>query len=62
MIRFLFPVMLILLSCQKNMFQVAAQPCKMPVVVNNQHPMKDSCIRIILTYTPGLTGDIYYSI
>lgn len=58
MIRSVIPIMLILLSCRHNMFKAATQSCKMPVVVNNQHPMKDSLQWLVNKYVadgvPGL--------
>lgn len=58
MIRYIFSLLLILAGCREGVFQAAAQPCKMPLVLNNQHPMKDSLQWLVNKYVadgiPGL--------
>lgn len=57
MIRYILPVLLLLLGCQKNLFQAAAQPCKTPVAINGQHPMKDSLQWLVNKYvSDGIPG------
>ncbi len=57
MLRYILSVLLILPGCQKNLYQAAAQPCKIPVVINNQHPMKDSLQWLVNKYvSDGIPG------